>query len=371
MDAIMSLTDFLSSTDAPIAVRKPQAKVAFGAAAPSGLAVDIPLLSPAADPWTRSLVSVVSRCALAPHVDITLLQTASDTQAPAVALDDTGSIDLGYQDEGTHPVMHGHIHQLSLTTHHATTVTVANGGALLSQLRLNQSYEQQTAGDLVADLCNQAGVALGTVESGIDYPFYVIDDRINAFQHIHRLARHCGYLAYFDTTGALYFGPAQAGAAVQSFSYHNDILRLSVRQSAGASAAVTVTGAGAAGAQGQDAWSWLVKDPAGVTASAGNGRARRYRAPALRSVDAVQACAAGLANACSALALRGEIVTPGAPLVVVGSRIAISEAPGAEMNGEFLVTQVSHTYTKAAGFISVIQFTQSASSGSALLGGLL
>ena len=364
------MTASVLGADQPAAVRKPQLQIAFGSAAPGGLSADIAVLGTGDDPWQRSVMSIETACALAPQVDVTKLVIANDQQAPAVVLDNLGSIALGYEDSTTNKVITGYIHRLQFNTRNTTTISVTNGGARLSQLRINQSYEQQAAGDLVSDLCAQANVATDTIESGIDLPFYVIDDRHHAYQHIQRLARLCGYVAYFTVAGELYFGPTQTGSAVQTFSYSNDILELRVQQNNVAATAVTVVGEGAAGAEGQEAWSWLIKDPDAITAEAGDGKARLIRNAALRNLEASQAMANGVADSTAAMNLGGQILTPGAPAVVVGSTIEITDAPADDMNGEFYVTQVSHRYDKREGFTSLIRFKQ-ASAGGFSLGGLL
>ena len=350
-------------------VRKPLVEISFAAASGGGLGLDLGLLE-AVDPWQRSLVSISSVSSLAPNVDSTKLVIVNDEQAPDVAVNDEGSIALGYADSSIEVVMSGRIDQLHFDIRNLTGITAVNGGAALSRLRINQSYEQQAAGDLVSDLCSQAEVDTDVIESGIDLPYYVIDDRYNAYQHIDRLARQSGYISYFTTEGKLYFGPEQSGQTVQTFSYANDILEIQIRQNNSSAVAVTVTGEGAAGAEGQEAWSWLIKDPAAVTSEAGDGKLRLISNAALRSSDACQAAADGIASRTSAQSLTGQILTAGAPSVVVGSTIEIADAPGESMNGDFFVSGVSHRYSKQYGFTSLINFRQAGDSGG-LLGGLL
>ncbi len=368
----MALTDLLSATDVQTPVRKPGVEISFAASAAGGLAPDLGLVDAvdAVDPWQRSLVSINSVSSLAPNVDATRLVIANDEQAPAVAVDDEGDIALGYEDSSFDVVMSGRIDQLHHDTRNLIGITAVNGGATLSRLRINQSYEQQAAGDMVSDLCSQAEVDTDVVESGIDLPYYVIDDRYNAYEHIGRLARQSGYIAHFTTEGDLYFGPEQAGKAVQTFSYANDILELRIRQNNSSAAAVTVIGEGAAGVEGQEAWSWLIKDPGAVTAEAGDGKPRLISDAALRSSDACQAAADGVAGRTAAQALTGHILTAGAAAVVVGSIIEIIDAPGEVMNGEFFVSGVNHRYSKHYGFTSLIRFRQAGDAGG-LPGGLL
>ena len=365
----MALTDFMTANDSQTAVRKPGVEISFAASSGGGVVPDIGVHN-AGDLWKRSLLSISSVSSLAPNVDSTKLLIVNDEQAPAVAVDDEGSIAMGYEDSSIDVVMSGYIEQLHSDTRNLTSITTVNGGAALSCLRINQSYEQQAAGDLVNDLCSQAEVEMEIIESGIDLPFYVLDDHYNAYQHIDRLARQSDFIAHFTTEGKLYFGPQQAGQAVQTFSYANDILEVLIQKNNSSTSAVTVIGEGAVGSEGQDAWSWLMKDPGAVSAEAGDGKSRLISDASLRSSEACQAAADGVAARTAAWALSGHILTAGAPAVVVGSTIKITDAPGEAMNGDFFVSRVSHRYSKQHGFTSLINFRQAGSSGG-LLGGLL
>src|SRR6185295_5557973 len=111
-----------------------------------------------------------------------------------------------------------------------TQVTASNAGGALSLARINQSFEQQSAGKIVKDLAGRAGADLGTVEDGIDLPFFVIDDRRSVYAHIAMLARRCGYLVIVGADGKLGFAPPAAGAAVQTFTYGVDVLAFEVSE---------------------------------------------------------------------------------------------------------------------------------------------
>ena len=96
----------------------------------------------------------------------------------------------------------------------------------------------------------------------------MVDDSRSAWAQVATLARTSGFFATVDGQGSLVFGPSQTTPA-KKFGYGVDILALEVAESAPLAARLTVVGEGAAGSQGSDAWSWLIKDPAAVAASAG------------------------------------------------------------------------------------------------------
>ena len=355
-------------------VRKPVFDVVFssGATAAGSLAdaaASIAGLTGAEDPWQRSLLSMTTHSALGSVVDTAEMIIAADDAAPTVALGDSGTLSLGYDDEGSSAVMQAQIETVTQGVFGTTRITACNGGAALARLRINQSYEQQSAGDIVSDLSDQAGVSTGTVESGIDYPFYVIDDRTDALRQIMHIARQCDFIHFFNPQGELYFGPLSMGQAVQTFTYAGDILQLQWRQSQPVVGKLKTVGEGAVGSDGKEAWHWLLKDPAALSSELGSsGPARLISEPALRSSEAAQSAVQGAKLRADMLPVSGRMVVPGAANVAVGNTIAISDTPQAVLNGDFFVTAVSHVYDKQTGFTSRIDFTQIQDSGG--LGGL-
>jgi len=346
------------STRHPNAVRRPVLSINLGGGA-GAVAGQM-----GADPWQRSTQSIMTCCAMAPHADLAIIWLAGDDQSPAVAVADEGDISLGYEDDGTELVFTAEVEKIYFTIHGNKGIETVNGSSALSRLRINQSYEQQSAGDIVSDLASQAGVETDSVESGMDLPFYVIDDRRSAWEHIALLAQKCGYAAYFSTENKLCFGALFAGQAVQNFTYGIDILAIEAIQAASPASTFVVVGEGAAGSQGEAAWSWLTKDPSSVTAEAGEGPVRKVTtAPSLRSAQSVQSAADGLAAAAQRKVNTGRIITAGAPAVTVGATIEIADLPQAALNGTCLVMRVIHEFSKRSGFISRIDFCKPGTGG--------
>ena len=325
--------------------------------------------SGSADDWQQAIVSIAMEAGLGPSVDAVEVTLASGEQGPSIAVGDTGSLSLGYANSATALVFTGQIEDVRYSIHGTTHITATNGAAALAKLRVNQSYEGQSAGDIVNDLIGRVGVGAGTVENGADFPFYVVDDRRSVYEHIAALAKKSGYLAYFNPEGELNFAPFAAGQPVQTFTYGEDILSLQVTDAAPIVGSVEIVGEGAAGSQGQEAWSWLLKDPASVTGSTGDGGPeRKIQDASLRSSDAAQSAADSLANAAGLMKLTGKILVPGAPAVVVGSAVEIADVPQEALNGLGLVHRVRHRLSKRLGFTTFIVFSKTSDGG---LGGLL
>ncbi len=340
------------------ALRRPGFKVSFG--------------SGSADDWKDALVSITVEVGLCPSVDHIEVILSGNSQAPSVSVKDTGSISLGYEDDSAMLVFSGEVESVRHDTQGTVRMTATNSGTTLAKLRVNQSYEQQSASDIVSDLAGQADADTGTVEDGIEFPYFVLDDRRSAYQHIDALAKKSGYLAYFSPEGELNFLPYTGGQSVQTFSYGLDILSLQLTESSPTIAQHTVVGEGAAGSQGSEAWSWLIKDPAPITGNAGDGEpARQSQDSSLRSAETIQSLANGVVQAAGLYQHFGKLLVPGAPAVTVGSTIEISEAPQDALNGQCLVRGVRHVYSKREGFTTLLTVSKTDSGGLGILGGFL
>jgi hypothetical protein len=334
--------------------------------------VDISLGSASADEWRAALVGVRVDMALAPAVDRAELYVAPTPDAPTAALDDSGSITLGYEDGDATTVFAGQVIGIDAHARGSTRIILGNGGAALAALRVNQSYEQQSAGDIVSDLAGRASVTPGTVDSGVSFAFYVVDDRQTGYQQVATLAKLSGLLAYVTPEGELNFTAPNQGLAVQEFTFGVDVLSLYVTNTSPLVGAVSMVGEGAAGSQGTDAWAWLVKDPASVTGQSGSGSGERlFSGAALRSSDAAGNAAQGALDAFARSEKVGRLLVPGAAAVVVGSPIGVADVPQSDLNGSGLVLSVQHRLGKDYGFLTQITFSTSGGGGVAALGRLL
>jgi phage protein D len=330
----------LLSAPATPAVRKPAFELSFG--------------SGSADDWARTLASVSVEAALAPAVDAAEVVLAARDDAPAVALDDTGDIALGFADETT-AVFSGAVRAVNRTVSGRTRVVASNGGAALAAFRLDQAYEQQSAGDIVRDLASRTAADTGTVSDGAKLASYVVDSRSSAWEHVARLATLSGFAAWIDPARGVCFGPLEQGSPAQTFAYGEDILELDAFEAQPAIGTVTVVGEGAAGSKGSDAWSWNAKDPSAVKATTGSGDpALLVQAPALRSSDTASAAAEGIAAQATLGRLTARLLVAGAPQAAVGSTVAVSGAPDDRLNGSWLVRGVRHKLVKARGYTSLL-----------------
>ena len=323
------------------AVRKPAFEVSFG--------------SGSTDDWARSLAEISVEAGLAPAVDAATVVLSARADAPPVALADTGSVSLGFGDDTTVGVFTGSVRAVTRTVAGRTRVVASNGAAVLASFRLDQGYEQQSAGAIVQDLASRVAVEAGSVDDGPQLPYYVVDSRSSAWDHVARLAELAGFEAWFDADGSLHFGPFQAGSPAQTFTYGQDVLVLDAVEAPPAAGAVTVVGDGAAGSNGSDAWSWNLKDASQLKGAAGSGDpALLVQLGAVRSADAASAAAAGIAAKAKLGGLTARLVVPGAPKAAVGSTVAVANAPDSTLNGSWLVRATRHRLVKSRGYTTLL-----------------
>lgn len=307
------------------------------------------------DPWARSMVALTVDVGVAPAIDIAQVELRAGGDAPVVAVGDAGTIALDDgAGSGSAVVFTGDVERVGRAVDGATRFVATNGAAALAALRVNQSYEGRSAGEIVSDLAGRAGVTTGTIEDGIDVAFWVAHDRVGAWNHIARLATASGYLALFSAEGELSFGPLAPGGPQRTFTGGQDVVGFDAAAASVLVDAVTVVGDGAAGSDGQDAASWFVKDPGALRVTSGSGALERVRSdPALRSVDASRSAADGMALRAALSAGVGRVTVPGAPVVRPGAAIAMAGL-GDGFDGTYLVLRVCHRFDVRKGFVSIL-----------------
>lgn len=332
-------------------------------AAAAGLAGSSP------DAWREALVSLTLDAALLPGLDAVTIELANDPRAPAVALGDSGTIAFGFGDE-TEPAFSGQVDTVKRRLAGGRRVTLVNGGAQLARHRLDQSFQDQTAGEIVETLLSATSPAVtsGAVEDGITYPFYAVDSGRTLLQHIADLARRSGHVAFFTPDNELVFGPPVEEDPAYEFAFGQDIIALRIEERAPLVNSALVTGEGAASTGGSDAWPWLVKDAGAVQAESGDEQPKAVIVDgSLRSADAAATAASAVLS--RQVTQAGYILSSGAPTVHVGSTISIGNVPDDALNGTFFVRRARHRIDKRNGYQTELWFSQ-LPEGGGLLGGL-
>ncbi len=271
--------------------------------------------------------------------------------------DDQVTLELGYDDDqGLTQVMQGGV----VTVERGLlTIRVTGLSAADATLRMfvNETYEGQSAGAIVRDLADKAGIEIGTVEDGIAFPAYVIDARRSVFHHMRELAALCGFDLYINSEGKLAFERFANGKTVHTLEFARHIVALDISRSPLRAARVEAWGESPAGGRADKAWAWLIKDFSSARGMAGSGEPLLLlERPALRTRDAATTAAQAAFQALQRRAVRGELLTFGQPQIKLGDAIRLQGLADDTLNTTFQVRSVKHRITKSGGFTTTIGF---------------
>jgi phage protein D len=272
------------------------------------------------------------------------------------AREDKVKVELGYADNsGFTQVMKGTVEtsEPNLTT---TRVAGYSGANALLRTLVEQTYESKTAGAIVRDLADKAGLQVATAEDGITFPAYVVDGRRSAYLHMQDLADLCGFDLYINSDGKLIFEKFINGKTVHVFEFAKHIVAFNLARTPPLAGLVEAWGESPAGSQGENSWAWVTTDFSGSRGSAGSGTLLLRERPALRTREAARTAATALLTNIKRRTLRGNVMTIGRPEVKLGDAIRLREMADDSLNTIFQVRSVTHRITKLGGFTTAVGF---------------
>ncbi|VAW30259.1 hypothetical protein MNBD_CHLOROFLEXI01-3947 [hydrothermal vent metagenome] len=270
--------------------------------------------------------------------------------------EEEAKIALGFSDGDLTQVMVGQVltADASLTTRRVIGHSPAQ--ALLTTF-VDQTYESMSAGQIVGNLADQAGVNVAEVQDGIMFSAYVVDGRSHIHHHMQNLADLCGFDLYINSDGELIFAQFQSGNSLHIFDYGKQIVELEVVQTPPLAGEVQAWGESPGGSQAEEAWAWLTKDFSGLKGTADSGNpAQLLERPALRTAEAAQTAADAAHTRIQRRMLRGRLLSTGQPQVKLGDAIQLRNVPDDSLNSKFQVRSVVHHIDKTNGFTTRIGF---------------
>ncbi len=300
-----------------------------------------------ADPLTDALSSAVVHLVAAPGVSTCRLRFLPRSDFPALALADPITVKLADAGDPL-PVFAGEVAKVTRSGGWLD-VLLAGPAAKLARVRKHASYESQGFADLLSAWAGEAGLGTGQVDTGPDYAFFAIDDRLSLWDWVARVARHADVAAWVDATGALNARKA-SGQPVASYAYGATILALDAHARDPVVTGARIVGEGSAGRQGSDAWAWLAKDPQGVSAGAGPLESEG----GLGDLASVASAALGAASGAARIADVVEVRVPGTPAIDVAGVFKLEGCPGGEGDGQWQALEVRHFFNARAGFVTEI-----------------
>jgi hypothetical protein len=223
---------------------------------------------------------------------------------------------------------------------------------------VNQVYSNQTLGQIVKDLANQAAVNAGNIDTGSTYPYFVAHESRSVLAHIRQLAALEGMDVYFDTSNQLNVAAFQKTSPDHTFYYGIDILDLGLNHVDSPAAHVLTYGESPSSNQGSDTWPWLAKDLTPFRGEAGEGsRLLTTGDGAMRTKDAAANFAASKLGSTKDHSAAGRLKLMGNPKVKLGDAFEVKNARQPELNGLFKVTSVRHVFGKTRGYVTHVGFS--------------
>jgi prophage tail gpP-like protein len=226
----------------------------------------------------------------------------------SVSMNDQATIELGYEDS-MKKVFTGTVDMVEPGIS-GVVVTGYSLAAPLTRVRIHQIYEKQTAGAIVKDLADRAGLKVKVVEDGISFPMYVADDSRTLYGHMRELAGLCGFDLFMTPGGEVVFKKYQKKKAV-AFTFGVDIIDATARTLTPPATSVKVFEESPSSIKGADTAHWLSKKVMGGVAGSGD-QVLVIANPAIRDKDTADKVAAAVLESLT-IPMAGTLKTLGEP----------------------------------------------------------
>jgi|GEM_PF-1325257 len=297
--------------------------------------------------------------------------------------------ELGMGDE-LEKVFTGELVELRPTLEGFRLRALGRMNALLS-LRVSAVYEEKSAGAVVRDLVQRAGLTAGTVDDGPALPHFYVDQRQSAYRFARDLADRLGFELYTARDGKVMFralgaaarldsaggalgalagggaagslasgalaaaGGALAGGAA-GYRYGKELIAGGARRTTPAWGRVEVSGESPASKHGDAANYLLTANDRDFRGSAGKGEPVRVVIdPAARTKELADRFAAGYLLTARRAAGEMFATVTGRASVELGDAVSLSGAPDESVNGGGYVRAVRHRFGEREGFVTEVR----------------
>lgn len=262
--------------------------------------------------------------------------------------DDDVNVKLGY-DEELISVFSGFVDKIENET--SMVRLTALGPALgLLRLRINRVYLNQTAGKIVQDLVQEAGLSIAEASDGINLPMYVVDDTASAYEHVLRLAERCNFVVYITDDDELIFKEWN-GNKKHSLEYGKNLIRVEELDFIPLYVSTRIFGESPASVKGAETSHWLTKQE--IKSEAGSGDVLSIADAAIRDTETAKTVAKAKLDKLK-YTFVAVVETVGNPDIKVGDTLALEGMPNSAVEGELEVRGVEHYLSKIKGFTTKI-----------------
>ncbi len=292
------------------------------------------------------ILSIQVRRDLNKSADMALIKIR--TKGPSLTKEESLSILMGY-DDNLLDVYKGFLKTVNQDIA-SIKVMALNSMTKLLGLRINQIYENQSAGSIVSDLANTANIQTDQVSDGMQFPYYAVGSNKNIMENIEELAIKSGFDFYMTKFDKLVFKKYEASEP-HLFEYGKNIVSLEKLNQSQIYEGVKVFGESPSSSKGSETYHWLTKKE--VQGAAGTGTSLLLQDKSLKTNEAVNNTAeANLEKLKRIISVRVEVI--GCPEIELGDTAEIKGMPDNSINGSYQVRSVEHFLSKAAGFVTTI-----------------
>jgi hypothetical protein len=306
------------------------------------------------DPNSNDVSSITVNLSMDQPIDIFngSLRYRSLAESPKVAKGTDLTAYLGYDDNLT-VVFEGNINAFHFS-YPKFYVHAVSAMFLLTLKRFDNFYEQQTAGAIVKDLCNSAGVEVDDVSDGVQLPYYAVDSNRNVYEHVRYLAGISGFDVYTTNKNKLVFKKYQAKKK-HVIEYGKNLIKLNKVEQTKVIDSVKVLGESPSSSQGSQTSHWLSKQQVQGTAGNEVGNEIIIEDRVIKDEDTAKHVADAVFERLNSgiFVITTEVL--GDPKIMLGDSVTIKGMPHDPMNGEYQARSVEHFFSKTSGFITTIK----------------
>jgi hypothetical protein len=296
-------------------------------------------LTIAGQKWTQQAIAIDLRLAAGPQLD--RLTVTFPAEAPLEAAPDdpvTLELDGG---EGGETVFTGVV----ATIRRGLDRIVVTGSGALGQLALYRpatTFENVSAGTVIRNLADDAGVATADIADGVMLRFYVADPSRNAAEHASRLAAWSGAMLAATGDGSIAATIIDATQADIALRYGRELTGFAIEE-AGEPDTITVAGeSGASDAGSPDALRLTADFFAGSRPDGPSLHNVWGWEPALRTAAAAATAGAARQRALSAARRSGRLDAYLQPRLRPGIVIEVQDLPSGLAKGPYWLEAVRH-----------------------------
>ena len=320
-------------------------------------------------PDSQSVISFAVKLGLGPKVDSFEVVLAKEERSLKITRNDSVKVHLGYA-EDLIKVFSG---MVNMVDQGFVNIRVACLGSALNflWLRLNKVYVNQTAGQIVSDLISSlkerlegtelVPVSRGEIMDGRNFPVYIIDDRLNAYEHIEKLANKSNFIFYTSANNELFFKKYEKKEE-HVLKYGEDLLEVNVTKMVGPYDTVFVYGESPASWAGRETYHWLAKKEVVGLSSWGSVENQKdvsgshllaVQDYTIKDNETVSAVAGNVTERVNR-EFRIMLKVIGNSKINVNDTVKVEGVEESSLGSSFRVTDVEHYLDKVSGFISVL-----------------